>query len=109
VQAVEARCLLALGQREAARQLATEVWAYLCEHGTDGIDYPSRVYVCVADVFGAIETPGVSAREVIKAGYRDLMQRAAKISDADWRRSFLENAAENRAIVERWESRSDSN
>jgi hypothetical protein len=35
------------------------------------------------------------------------MQRAAKISDAECRRSFLENAAENRALVERWERLSD--
>ena len=35
------------------------------------------------------------------------MQRAEKISDPDWRRSFLENVAENRAIVERWQLRAD--
>ena len=105
-QAVEARCMLALGRWEKARQGAAEVWAYLRAHGTSGMDFPSRVYVAVADVLGAIETPGLSARQVIEAGYRDLLERAERISDAEWRRSFLENAAENRTLVERWSSMS---
>ena len=102
-QAVEARVALAQGRREEARQLAIEVWHYIREHGTVGIGLPSWVCVCVADVLGAAATPGISSREVIEAGYRDLMERAAKIGDAEWRRSFLENVAENREIVERWE------
>ena len=103
-QAVEARCRLALGRREEAQQLAAEVWVHLHERGTEGMDFPSRAYVCVADVCNAMETSGISAREVIEASYRDLMQRAEKISDAEWRRSFLENVAENRAVVERWQA-----
>jgi hypothetical protein len=57
----------------------------------------------MADVFGAIEALGISAREVIEKGYHDLMQHAEKISDPEWRRSFLENITENRRIVERRE------
>ncbi|MBI5301011.1 MAG: AAA family ATPase [Chloroflexi bacterium] len=102
VQAVEARCMLKQGQREQAQQLAAEVWAYLRERGSDRVDNPSRAYLCVADVASVIEIPGLSPREVIEAGYRDLMQRAEKISDAEWRQSFLENVNENRAIMERW-------
>jgi hypothetical protein len=41
-------------------------------------------------------------REVIEAGYTDLMEQAGKISNIEWRKSFLENVAENRTIVERW-------
>ncbi len=102
-QAVEARCMLALGRREEAQRLATEAWDYVREHGTGGMDFPSRVYVCLADLFGAIETPGIAARQVIEAGYCELMARSEKISDADWRRSFLENVVENKAVVARWE------
>jgi DNA-binding SARP family transcriptional activator/tetratricopeptide (TPR) repeat protein len=102
-QAVEARCMLRQRQLEKAQQLATEVWAYLLEHQNERMDDPARVYLCVADVVSAQETPGVSVQEVIATGYRDLMQRADKISDAAWRRSFLENVPENRELVERWE------
>jgi DNA-binding SARP family transcriptional activator len=103
VQAAEARCMLALRRREEAQRLAVEAWAYLRAHGSAGMDFPSRTFVCLADVFGAIEMPGVSVRQVLEAGYEDLIQRAEKISDADWRRSFLEKAVENRAIIERWQ------
>ncbi|MEJ2748891.1 MAG: hypothetical protein P8183_13455, partial [Anaerolineae bacterium] len=64
---------------------------------------PSLAYGCVADVLGAVEISNTSLHEVIEMGYRDLMERAEKISDADWRQSFLENVAENKAVVERWE------
>ena len=99
---MEARCLLALGRREEALPLATEVWEYLREHGTVGMENPSRAYLCAADVFAAIETGGVSAQALIEAGYQDTMQRAEKISDLEWRQSFLENVVENRMIIEKW-------
>jgi DNA-binding SARP family transcriptional activator/tetratricopeptide (TPR) repeat protein len=103
-QALEARCLLALGRHEEARQLATESWSHLNAHGSIGINFPARMYCSIADTFAEIESPPVSAREVIEAGHRDLMASAEKISDAEWRKSFLENVAENRSIIERWES-----
>jgi tetratricopeptide (TPR) repeat protein len=101
-QALEARCLLALGRQEEALELATEAWSYLSEYGSVGINFPARMYGLIADVFAAIESPPASAREVIETGYRDLMQSAAKISIMEWRKSFLENVTENRTIVERW-------
>ena len=106
-QATAARALLALGRQEEARPLTAEAWHYLREQGTEGLSSPSWSYLCILDVVAAIETPGISAREVIEAGHNELMQRAEKISNPDWRRSFLENVAENRAIVERWQRFSD--
>jgi len=32
-----------------------------------------------------------------------LMERADKISDPDWRKSFLENVPEHLALIEMWE------
>ncbi len=101
-QALRARCLSHLGQQEQARQLAIAVWSHLRVHGTGGLFFPSRVYVALADIASAIETPHVSPRKIIEAGYHDLMQRAEKISNAEWQQSFLENVKENRELVERW-------
>ncbi|MEW5957004.1 MAG: AAA family ATPase [Chloroflexota bacterium] len=105
VQAVEARCLLALGRREEAQQLATEVWAFLRERSAEGIELLSLVYLYLANVFNGVETfeSAGLAGEVIEAGYRELMRIAHKISDPQWRQSFLENVPENRSLVERWE------
>ena len=101
-QAVEARCLLKLGREDEARQLATEVWSILDERGSRGISFPSRVYLCIADVVGPIECPGITASEVIEIGYQDLLQRAGNISDPQWRRSYLENDRENCTLIQRW-------
>jgi tetratricopeptide (TPR) repeat protein len=104
LQALEASCLLALGRQEEAMMLAVEAWSYLCEHGSVGISFPARMHGCIADVFAAIKSPPASVRDVIEAGYLDLMQSAEKISNEEWRQSFLENVAVNRAIRERWET-----
>ena len=101
-QAVEARCLLKLGREDEARQLATEVWSILDERGSRGISFPSRVYLCIADVVDPVECPGITASEVIEIGYQDLLQRAGNISDPQWRQSYLENDRENCTLIQRW-------
>ena len=103
-QAVEARVILSQGRREDAQKMALDVWKYLCEQGTEGLGSPAWVYACVADVLSSVENMNISIHEVIEAGYRDLMQRAEKINDPEWRKSFLENVVENKAIVERWKN-----
>ena len=104
VQAIEARVALAQGQRETAEQLTVEVWNYLSQYGSEGFSWPSLVYLCVADVLDSVLNPNASLlHEVIEAGYHDLMQRTEKISDLDWRQSFLEQVSENKSIVVQWE------
>lgn len=100
-QAGQARCALAQGQLEEARQWSEEVWAYLCEHGPELMDSPSRVYLSVADTFDALNMAPES-RAAVEAGYAELMSRADKISEPEWRQSFLENVEEHRALIERW-------
>jgi predicted ATPase len=102
-KAIATHVALAQGRRQEALQWALEVWGYLREHGAQGLTTPSRTYLCVADVLEAVAPngPAGSAREVIDAGYSELMRRADAISDAEWRRSFLENVAENWTMVER--------
>jgi tetratricopeptide (TPR) repeat protein len=121
-----ARCALAQGRLEEAKQQASEVWKYLTEHRAEGMEFPTRAYLTVADIFDALgpsapptNAPGAAqprpvgrgtgddtrqlAREVVEAGYRELMERAEKISDAQWRKSFLENVKEHREMIETYE------
>ncbi len=112
-----ARCALAQGRLEEARQQASEVWKYLTEHAAEGMEFPTRAYLTVVDIFDALgpsAPPATGAgfaqddarqllREVVEAGYRELMARADKISDAGWRKSFLENVQEHREMVEMYE------
>ncbi len=97
-----ARCALAQGQLDEARQAVTEVWNYLREYGASGIEFPVWAYQTCADGFDALGD-AENAQPALDAGYRELMTRADKISNPEWRRSFLENVAEHRAIVEMWE------
>ncbi len=102
-QAVEARVALARRQRKLARRLATEVWSYLQESGPQGIDSPSRTYLCVADVLAAVESDSSFSADALAAGHRHLLGRAGMVTDPDLRHFFLENVAENREIMERAE------
>jgi class 3 adenylate cyclase/tetratricopeptide (TPR) repeat protein len=97
-----ARCALAQGEPEAARQAAAEVWQHLVNHGPAGMELPGLAYLTCAEVFEALDEP-VPAREALAAGYREVMARAEKISDPEWRQSFLENVPEHRALVAQWE------
>jgi class 3 adenylate cyclase/tetratricopeptide (TPR) repeat protein len=97
-----ARCALAQGQLEAARQAAAEVWQVLSDDGPAGLELPALGYLTCVEVFealGELET----ARAALAAGYREVMTRAEKISKPEWRQSFLDNIPEHRALVAQWE------
>ena len=106
-QAALSRCLQATGRQAEARQLAAEAWEYLRSHGADGMDSTTWAYGCIIDVLDAIDIPERFAllSDVIELGNRELMRNADKISDAEWRRSYLENVTENRAMMDRWNER----
>jgi tetratricopeptide (TPR) repeat protein len=97
-----ARCALAQGRLDDARRDAEGIFHYLMTTGPKGMESSTWAYQTCADIFDALGEPE-QARAAIEAGYRELMERAEKIDDKDWRRSFLENVREHRAIVELWE------
>jgi tetratricopeptide (TPR) repeat protein len=96
------RCALAQGRLEEARQSADQVWCYVQANGTGAMEMPSRAYLSVADIFDALEESAES-RAAVEAGHRELIAWAERIGNVEWRRSFLENVDENRALVELWE------
>jgi tetratricopeptide (TPR) repeat protein len=97
-----ARCALAEGRLEEARQRSVDVWTYLREHGTAGIGEPTLCFLTVAEIFDALGQTG-DARGAVEAGYQELMERADKIGNLQWRKSFMENVEFNRELVEMWE------
>jgi hypothetical protein len=97
-----ARCMLAQGQSEQAHEHVTRLWNYLSEQGTKGIELPSLVYQTCASFFDAAGQHEKS-RAVIASGYRDLIARAEKISNPEWRTSFLRNVIEHRTMLEMWQ------
>lgn len=101
-RAGQARCRLGQGTLEAAQQDAAHLWARLTEHGSEGIELPTLVYMTCADLFRALGQEE-NARAAVQAGYHELMKRADKITNPEWRTSFLENVMEHRVMVEVWE------
>jgi tetratricopeptide (TPR) repeat protein len=97
-----ARCALSQGRLEEARRFVTELWSYLSENGPKGLEQATLAYLTCVDILDALgQSEG--ARTALEAGYRELSARAERISNAEWRKSFLENVPENRTIVEMWE------
>jgi class 3 adenylate cyclase/tetratricopeptide (TPR) repeat protein len=89
-----ARCALESGQLEQARKHSLEICAYLEENGSQGMEFPTLAYLTCARVF---EQTGDEERrrESIEKGYQQLMERAEKISDPEWRKIFLKEVSEN--------------
>jgi len=96
------RCALASHDLGAARRHAAELWEHLRLHGTQGMEFPLRAYLTCVEAHTALGE-NEKARQVIEAGYNELIARAEKISRVEWGRSFLFNVPEHRALIDRWE------
>jgi tetratricopeptide (TPR) repeat protein len=102
-----ARCSLALGQLAAAQQHAAMVWTYLDNQGPGAMEFPVLAYLTCADVFEAAGRLEAS-RRAMEDGYSELVRRADRLGDAEWRRSFLEHVPEHRRLTERWQQASNT-
>ncbi len=97
-----ARCALGQETLEDAASYITEVWDYLTHRKGTGIENLTRVYLSCAELFTA-QQDQATARAALEAGYHELLARATKISDPQWRTSFLEMVPENQTMLQRWQ------
>lgn len=95
-----ARLALLGGELEAAQGYANQLWQYLNQHGMNSLVL--EVHLACADVFNTVGNPE-NATVAIEAGYRELIDRAYKISSPDWRKAFLENVPENKQMLQYWQ------
>jgi predicted ATPase/DNA-binding SARP family transcriptional activator/Tfp pilus assembly protein PilF len=89
---------LVQGELVHAQEQVEEILTHLETGNLDGTDEPCRVYLTCYRVLHAAQDP--RAQEVLSAGYCLLQERAAKIGDEELRRSFLENVAAHRELLE---------
>jgi class 3 adenylate cyclase/tetratricopeptide (TPR) repeat protein len=101
-----ARCALALRDPAMAQEYATEVWSYLNQHGVQGMEFPILAYLTCVQVFEALSMSEES-QAALKAGYQELMQRAERISDLEWSKSYLTQVPEHRTIIALWSAHQD--
>jgi hypothetical protein len=73
--------------KEKAHTHAIEIWDYLSEHGSKGMEFHIRAYVTCAEVFQVLGKQEL-ARLVVETGSFELNERARKISNPEWR-TFL--------------------
>ena len=98
----QARCALVQNDLPLAKRLASEVWDYLRQSGASGLEFPLLAFESCARIFEATADEA-ALRAAVEAGHRELMQRAARISDPEWRQSFLQNVPEHHDLLIRWE------
>jgi len=89
-----ARCALEMGKLEVALEHTEEICTYLEQNGSEAMEFPILAFLTCARVF---EGAGDQERrqKSIEDGYKQLMERAEKISDAEWRKIFLKEIQEN--------------
>jgi tetratricopeptide (TPR) repeat protein len=102
-----ARCKHALGFQQEALEHTREVWEYLQESGSKGLEFPILAYQTCANIFKAVDDEQQSA-SAVEEGWDELMSRADSISDASWRESFIENVPEHRVMSEMWDRQAGS-
>jgi predicted ATPase len=99
-----ARTSLALGDLARAQEQVDEILTHVETGSLEGAIEPWWVYLTCYRVLKAGDDP--RAQEILAEGHRLLHEQAAKISDDDMRRSFLENVTVHQEIVAAFESQS---
>jgi tetratricopeptide (TPR) repeat protein len=98
------RVCMAQGDLSQARAHVEDILSYLQDHTLGNVfllEAPMHLYLTCYQVLQAnVDT---RAQNILVETYHRLQERAAKISDEGERRSFLENVAANREIVETYE------
>jgi tetratricopeptide (TPR) repeat protein len=92
-----ARCLLAEGKADGARQEIKTCLEKLETNGVWGVKYPIRLYLTAYRVLQAAHD-NREAMVVLQQGHTLLQDRANNIDDSDLRTSFLENVSENKEL-----------
>jgi tetratricopeptide (TPR) repeat protein len=100
-----ARVSLAQGDLHQAQAQVEEILEHLENHTLAGIVEPFRVYLTCYRVLRANHDP--RAPDILHTAHRLLQERAAKISDEELRRSFLENVTAHREIMREFEKQSE--
>jgi hypothetical protein len=101
-----ARCALKTGKLVEAEEYADQVCEYLSQQGSQGMEFPVWAYVICVDVFEqAVDDE--RRLESIDNGYRVLMERAEKISDPNWRKTYLEEVPEHNELIAIWQKLSN--
>jgi class 3 adenylate cyclase/tetratricopeptide (TPR) repeat protein len=97
VAAGQARVALARGAAAAALALVEPILAHLAASDLGGADEPARIELTCYQALRAAGDPRAAA--ALAAVARRLDERAARIEDAELRRSFLTRVAAHRAIL----------
>jgi class 3 adenylate cyclase/tetratricopeptide (TPR) repeat protein len=89
-----ARCALKLGDLELAQRLAQELWVYLQQNQTVGMEFPILAYQTCAITFEQCAQQQQKA-EALHLGYAMLMDNARRISEPNWRQVYLHQIPEH--------------
>jgi tetratricopeptide (TPR) repeat protein len=81
-----------------AHAFVDEILDFLENHTLDGTEEPIRVYLTCYRVL--IANQDKRAKKVLSTAYSLVQERAAKMTEEEMRRSYLENVAANREIVQ---------
>jgi hypothetical protein len=92
-----ARCELEAGNLEQASEYSNKICEFLKKNGSEAMEFPILAYLTCARIYG--KTGDQERRQKsIEDGYKQLMERAEKISDLEWRTVYLEEVRENQVI-----------
>jgi predicted ATPase/class 3 adenylate cyclase len=88
------------GSLVQATHYAEEIWQWLEEHGVQGVIHPLQVYLTIGDVWQA-NGRQAEAGAILTQAYELLQEQAARFTNEEIRRAFLENVPLHREVLAR--------
>jgi tetratricopeptide (TPR) repeat protein len=93
------RSELKQGEIDQACERNDELWSFLRKEGAGGLEFPILAYQTCASVFETCKDLS-NAKRARKEGYEELINRAERISDEQWRKTYLQNIPEHQEAIE---------
>ncbi len=102
----QTRCFLNIGQLDQAIRSSERIWDFLTQNNPEGMEFLILAYLTCAEVFEKIGDDH-RRRKCVEEGYQQLMNRAEKISDPNWKKNYIQEVPEHFDIYNLRKKRED--
>lgn len=93
-----ARLALKSGDASGAEHFALQIISYLDQESSQGLEFPILAILSCVKVFDALKDTSMF-QHALKIGLKEIENQLAKITETEWRETFIKEVPENRELL----------